>query len=96
MEESDAKNCRQVLALESKFRSLYTTAAGLVNNSTEAIRGYGRLASSLDVQQQAILRKSGPFVKHTASKGCSKPWDKLAFNAMSSVAAAKKTARSRG
>ena len=76
MEESDAKNCRQVLALESKFRSLYTMAAGLVNNSTEAIRGYGRLASSLDVWQQAILRKSGPFLKATAFRGVSTPRDK--------------------
>ena len=72
-----------------------TMAAGLVNDGTEAIRGYGRLASALNVRQQAILRKSGPFVKPTAAKGCSKPWDKPAFNAMSSVAAAKKKARSR-
>ena len=49
VEESYAENCRRVQALESKFRSLYTTAAGLVNDSTEAIRGYGRLASALDV-----------------------------------------------
>ena len=49
MEESHAENCRQVQALDSKFRSLYTTATGLVNDGTEAIRGYGRLASALNV-----------------------------------------------
>ena len=78
VEESHAENCRQVRALDSKFRSLNTAAAGLLNNGTEAIKGYGRLASALNVQQQAILRKSEPFVKPNASKGGSKPWDKPA------------------
>ena len=50
VDESHAENCRQVQALDSKFRGLYTTTAGLVNDGTEAIRGYGRLASALDVQ----------------------------------------------
>ena len=57
MDESNAENCRWVQALDSKFRGLYTTAAGLVDDSTEAIRDYGRLASVLDVWQKAILRK---------------------------------------
>ena len=83
VEESHAENCRRVQALDSKFRSLYTTAVGLVNNGMENIRGYGRLASALHVGQQAILRKSGPFVKPTTSKGGSKPRDKLASCTMS-------------
>ena len=90
VEESHAENCRWVQALDSKFRSLYTTAVGLVNNGMEKIRGYGRLASALHVGQQAILRKSGPFVKPTTSKGGSKPREKLASNAVSLVAAAQK------
>ena len=96
VEESHVENCRWVRALDSKFRSLYTTAVGLVNNGMENIRGYGRLASALHVGQQAILRKSGPFVKPTTSKGGSKPRDKLASNTGSSVAAPKNKTRSRG
>ena len=46
MEESHAENCRKVRALDSKFRSLNTAITGLVNNGTEAIKGYGRLALS--------------------------------------------------
>ena len=62
----------------------------------EAIRGYGRLATALNVRQQAILRKYRTFVKATTSKGGSKPRDKLASNTGSSVAAPKNKTRSRG
>ena len=38
VEESYAENCRRVRALDSKFRSLNTAAAGLVNNGTSSLR----------------------------------------------------------
>ena len=75
VEESHDENYRRVQALDTRFRSLYTAATGLVNDGTQAIRGYGRLASALDVREQAILRKCGTFVKPTTSKGHSKSWD---------------------
>ena len=62
----------------------------------EAIRGFGRLASAPDVWQEAILSKRGLFVKPTASKGGSKPRDKLASNTGSSVAAPKNKTWSTG
>ena len=39
----------------------------VVNNVSEAWRGYGRVATALDLWQQVIVRKSGPFVKATTS-----------------------------
>lgn len=49
VEESHAKNYRRVRAMNSKLWSLYTIAVSLVNNGTEAIRSYGRVAYALDV-----------------------------------------------
>ena len=97
MEESHTRNCERVQNLDSIARSLYTTAIGLVNDSMEAIRGYGKVVAALDVRQQSILRKSGPFVKPTTSKSSSKPGrDKTISYAMSSATSAAKKKRSRG
>ena len=68
MKKSHTRNCERVQNLDFITRSLYTTAAGLVNEVMEAIRGYGKVVEALDFQQQSILRKSGPFVKPTTSK----------------------------
>ena len=97
IKESHTKYCERVQNLDSITRSLYTTAAGLVNDGMEAIRGYGKVVATLDVWQQSILRKSGPFVKPTTSKSSSKPGrDKTISYAMSSATSAAKKKRSRG
>ena len=54
-------------ALDKKFRDLYTVAAKVVNDVSEAGNGYRRVAMALDLRQQVIVRKSGPFVKATTS-----------------------------
>ena len=97
MKESHTRNWERVQNLDSITRSLYTTAAGLVNDSMEAIRGYGKVVAALNVWQQSILRKSGPFVKPTTSKSSSKPGrDKAISCAMSLATSAAKKRRSRG
>ena len=45
----------------------YTVASGLVNDGVETLRGFGRVQTALDIHQQSILRKCGPFVKPTPS-----------------------------
>ena len=63
------KNLKKVKALDQKVQGLCTTAAGLVNYSSETMCGYGKVISALDIRQQVILRKHGPFVKPTSSQG---------------------------
>ena len=46
--ESHARNCERVQNLDFITRSLYTTAAGLVNDGMEAIRGYGKVVTALN------------------------------------------------
>merc|ERR1712112_480075 len=65
VEMSHQENVRRVQALDQKFRGLYTTVSGLINDSMEAIRGYRKVASALDIRQQVIIRRSGPFIKPT-------------------------------
>ena len=72
-------------------------ASGLVNDGMEALRGYGKVLTALDVCQQSILRKSGPFVKPITSKAATKPGkDKATTCAMSLAANSAKKSRSRG
>ena len=59
--QSHANNQEMVHLLDSKIRSLYTVASGLVNDGVETLRGYGRVQTALNVCQQSIMRKSGPF-----------------------------------
>ena len=100
VEMSHQENVRKVQALDQKFRGLYTTVSGLVNDSMEAIHGYGKVASALDIRQQVIVRRSGPFVKPTASKAGGKqlkPGAKpVPSCAVSSAQSASKKKRSRG
>ena len=56
-----------VQLLDSKARSLYSPIAGLVNDGEETLRGFGKVQTALDICQQSILRKSGPFVKPCSS-----------------------------
>ena len=61
----------------------------------EVTRGYEKLVSALDVWQQQILRKCGPFVRPTTSKA-SKPQGGKPTNAVSSATGMDKKKRSRG
>ena len=83
--------------LDSKIRSLYTAAAGLVNDGVETLRGFGKVQIALDMHQQSILRKSGPFVKPSSSLTATKhSKDKAITCAMSSASNAAKKKRSKG
>ena len=63
VQQSQANNQQMVQLWDSKAKSLYSAAAGLVNDGVETLRGYGKVETALDVGQQSILRKGGPFVK---------------------------------
>ena len=67
VKQSQANNQQNVQLLDAKARSLYSSAAGLVNDRVETLRGFGKVQTALDICQQSILRKSGPFVKPTSS-----------------------------
>ena len=45
--ESHTRNQEKVQLLDSKFRSLYTAASGLVNNRVETLRGFRRVQTVL-------------------------------------------------
>ena len=81
--------------IDSTVRDIYSIAADLVNDGMEVTRGYEKLVSALDVWQQQILRKCGPFVRPTTSKA-SKPQGGKPTNAVSSATGIDKKKRSRG
>ena len=83
--------------LDAKARSLYSSAAGLVNDGVETLRGFGKVQTALDIRQQSILRKSGPFVKPCSSLAGVKLYkDKGISCAMSSANNVAKKKRSKG
>ena len=61
-----SNNIQQVQQWDSKVRSLYSVALGLVNDRVESLRGYGQIQTALDVRQQSILRRAGPFVTRSS------------------------------
>lgn len=67
VKQSQANNHQMVQLWDSIVRSLYIAAAGLVNDGVETLRGFGKMQMPLDMHQQSILRKSGPFVKPRSS-----------------------------
>ena len=82
---------------DSKAKSLYSAAAGLVNEGVETLRGFGRVQMAFDFCQQSILRKSGPFVKPCSSLAGVKLYkDKGISCAMSSANNVAKKKRSKG
>merc|ERR1712243_330163 len=81
--------------IDSTVRDIYSLAADLVNDGMEVTRGYEKLVFALDVWQQQILRKCGPFVRPTTSKA-SKPQGGKPTNAVSSATGMDKKKRSRG
>ena len=69
VKQSQANNQQMVQLWDSKAKSLYFAAAGLVNDRVERLRRFSKLQMALDVCQQSIFRRSGPFVKpHSSSK----------------------------
>ena len=74
VEIAHQENTKRVRALDQKVRSLYSTAASLANDTSEALAGYRRLISTLNVRQQVFLKRhSGSFVRPTASPPKLKP-----------------------
>ena len=101
VEESHQENLRRVQVLDQRFRSLYTSATGLVNDAMETYRAFGKVTAALDIRQQLIVRKSGPFVrKATPPSGVGKrlkPGAKpVPAAAVSSAQGAQKKKRSQG
>lgn len=74
--QSLASNWDKVQVLDSTIRSLYTVASGLVNDGAETLSGFGLMQTALDIRQQSILRKAGPFVKPAPSMAKTQPGPK--------------------
>ena len=53
--QSHANNQEMVQLLDSKIRSFYTAASGLVNDGVETLRGFGRVQTALDIHQQSYI-----------------------------------------
>ena len=49
VKESQANNKQMVQLLDPKARSLYSSAAGLVNDGVETLRGFGKVQTALDI-----------------------------------------------
>ena len=72
-------------------------ASRLVNNGVESLRGYGQIQTALDVRQQSILRRLGPFVKPAPSQTTvPKPSKDKGFTCTLSSACNVERKRSRG
>ena len=87
-----------VQLLDTKAKSLYSSAAGLLNDGVETLRGFGKVQMALDIRLQSIVRKSGPFVKEPRSSlaGVKLFKDKGTTCAMSSANNIAKKKRSKG
>ena len=87
-----------VQLLDSNAWSLYSSAAGLVNDGVETLRGFGKVQTALDIRLQSIVRKSEPFVKEPYSSlaGVKLYKDKGTTCAMSSANNIAKKKRSKG
>ena len=98
--QTHSNNFQRVQQWDSKVRSLYTVAARLVNDRGESLRGYRWIQTALDVRQQSILRRAGPFIRpapsSTTSSNPSKGKDKGSTCAMSSTYNVERKRRSRG
>ena len=70
VKQTQANNQQIVQLWDSKAKSLYSAAPGLENDWVEMLRGFGKVQTGLDIRQQSILRKSGPFVKPPSSLAC--------------------------
>ena len=69
VEETHRENLRKVQVLDQRCRNLYTSAKGLVNDAMETYRMFGKVTATLDIRQQLIVRKSGPFVRKATPAG---------------------------
>ena len=98
IKQSQANNQQMVQLWDSKARTLYSSAAGLVNDRMETLRGFGKVQTALDIRLQYIVRKSGPFVKEPCSSlaGVKLYKDKGTTCAMSSANNIAKKKRSKG
>ena len=67
VKQSQANNQQMVQLWDSKAWSLYSAAAGLVNDGVETLRGFGKVQTALDIRLQYIVSKSGPFVMEPCS-----------------------------
>ena len=96
--QAHLNNLQRVQQWDSKVRSLYSAASGLVNDGVETLRGYGQIQTALDICQQSILRRAGPFVKPTSSQSTApKPSkDKSSTCTLSSAHNVERKRRSRG
>ena len=82
---------------DSKVRSLYSAASGLVNDGVETLRGYGRIQTALYINLRSIVRRAGPFYKPPSSTSTSKPGeDRGSSCAVASAYKVEQKRRSRG
>ena len=72
--QTHVNNLEKLRAWNSKVRTLYSASLGLINNGVESYKGYGWIQTALDVRQQSIVRRAGPFIKPpSSSPSTSKP-----------------------
>ena len=67
VKQTHVNNLWKLQLWDSKIGRLYSAGAGLVNDRVESYRGYGRIQTALDVCQQSIMRRAGPFIKPPSS-----------------------------
>ena len=66
VEESHKANLERNKAMDEKFRALYSSTTGAINDFSEVVRGYGKVSTALDLCMQGIIRRSGPVIKATS------------------------------
>ena len=87
-----------VQLLDAMARSLYSSAAGLVNDRVEILRVFGKVQTALDIRLQSIVRRNGPFVRESCISlaGVKLLKDKSITCAMSSAKNVANKKRSKG
>ena len=74
VKDSQDENARCVQAwssmLDGPFRSVYSVSVDLINGVIENLRAYGKLVGALDLRQQTLIRRSGPFLRLSSAQLC--------------------------
>ena len=98
VKEYRTNNQQMVQLLDTKAKSLYSSASGLVNDGVGTPRGFSKVKIALDILLQLFVRKGGPFVKEscTSLAGVKLLKDKGVTCAFSSANNAAKKKRSKG
>ena len=66
VQDTQDENTRRVQSwsstLDGQYMAVYSASADLINGATKNLRAYGKLMGALDLRQQTLISRSGPYL----------------------------------